>query len=946
MGRLAFPDLADPLGDPLGLRDLAEFSSPGSGGDVNPEVVQHPASPPWHTWTAEAVLGHLRSDRRGLSEEEAARRLARYGWNELKEGKPVKPLKIFLGQFSSLIVWILIAAGLVSGLLQEWADSIAIFSIVLLNGILGFYQEYSAEKSIAALKKMTAPHAKVRRGGELRVLPAREVVPGDILELEAGDLVPADARLLEADSLQSLEAALTGESEPVRKSVAALGAAEVPLGDRKNLLYMGTSISAGAGRAVVVATGMKTEFGRIAGLLQQAAFEEGTPLQKRLQAVGRVLVWASLGIVAVLFLLGYLRGLNPFDLFLTSVSMAVAAVPEGLPAVVTIGLALGVQRMSRRRALIRKLPAVETLGSTNVICTDKTGTLTVGEMTVREIYVGSVAFAVSGEGYGPEGEILLEGRPPGVGQEALIRRLLTVMTGCNEAHLIHEKDRWQAVGDPTEAALLAAARKAGVEQDAVERDFPKLRAFPFDSERKRMSVLRETPGGVPEAMVKGAPDILLALCTHILDEGGLRPIEASDRERLTKQIDAMAERALRVLAAAYRPLEARGFEGLSWEDVESRLVFLGLVGMYDPPRAEAKEAVAKCRSAGIRVVMITGDHPHTALAIARELGIAAEDAKALSGAELDGLSDRELQARVAEIAVYARVSAEHKLRVVRAWKAVGAVIAMTGDGVNDAPAIKGADIGIAMGITGTEVTKEASDMVVTDDNFASIVAAVEEGRGVYDNIKKTLQYLLAGNVGELLLMTTAVLLGLPLPLLPIHLLWINLVTDGLPALCLATDPIDPDVMRRPPRRREAAMTDRAFLYWTLFPGLLTAAIALGVYGYVLRAEGLETARTAAFAVLVYAEMLKSFAFRNERKPFWQVGIFSNARLFAVVTLSVVFQPWAHHVEFLERFFKISAISWRECLLLVAIGAVPLAVIESVKMLKHWFSTRRYACVHS
>ncbi len=911
---------------------------------MSAEVSKRMEAPPWHTWTPEAVLDRLQADREGLSEEEAARRRLQYGPNELQEGESVRPLQILLGQFSSLIVWILIAAGLVSGLLREWADSIAIFSIVFLNGLIGFYQEYRAEKSIAALKRMTAPHAKVRRGGEVRVLPATEIVPGDILELEAGDLVPADARLLEADSLQSMEAALTGESETVRKSVPPLEGAEVPLGDRKNLLFMGTSISAGTGCAVVVSTGMKTEFGRIAGLLQQAAFEEGTPLQKRLQAVGRVLVWASLGIVAVIFLLGYFRGLNLFDLFLTSVSMAVAAVPEGLPAVVTIGLAVGVQRMSRRRALIRRLPAVETLGSTNVICTDKTGTLTVGEMTVREIDVGGVAFTVTGEGYGPEGEILTEGKPAGAGQQVLLRRLLTVMVGCNEAHLANESGRWKAVGDPTEAALLAAGRKAGVEASAVARDFPKLRAFPFDSERKRMAVIRHTPEGAPEAMVKGAPDVLLALCTHILEARGVRPIEASDRERLTERINSMATRALRVLAAAYRPIDADRMAGLSAEDVENRLIFVGLVGMYDPPRSEAKDAVAKCRSAGIRVVMITGDHPHTALAIARELGIAEQGSTALSGAELDRLSDRELEVRVAEVAVYARVSAEHKLRVVRAWKSRGVVIAMTGDGVNDAPAIKGADIGIAMGISGTEVTKEVSDMVITDDNFASIVAAVEEGRGVYDNIKKTLQYLLAGNVGELLLMTAGVMGGLPLPLLPIHLLWINLVTDGLPALCLATDPIDPDVMRRPPRRRDATMTDRAFLYWTLFPGVLTAAISFGVFGYILRREGLEAARTGAFAVLVYSEMLKSFAFRSERKLFWQVGILSNAKLLAVVSLSVVFQPWAHHYEFLGNFFKISLISWEECLILLAIGAVPLAVIEGIKAFRLWLSEGRTSCV--
>ena len=899
-----------------------------------PSRAAQPQDKSWHGQSAEDVLAQLDSSTTGLTAAEAARRLAANGPNELKEGEPISPLHMFLAQFKSLIIWVLIVAAVISGLLGERMDAIAILAIVLLNAVIGFYQEFKAEKSIAALKKMTSPHATVRRDGQVTSIPASGIVAGDIVTLEAGDLVAADARLLEAASLKCVEAALTGESQAVTKQAITLAQRDIPLGDRANMIFMGTSVAAGTGQAVVVATAMNTELGRIAGLIEEAGSEGGTPLQKKLDSFGHLLVWATLGIVALLFGLGLLREIPPFELFMTSVSLAVAAVPEGLPAVVTVALALGVLRMSRRRALMRKLPAVETLGSTTVICTDKTGTLTVGQMTVRALYVAGQRYDVSGEGYGPDGDVRIEGKKADAQQAAPLLELATVLLGCNHAHLIQEEGSWNVIGDPTEGALLAAGRKAGGNRERIEQDLPKQHEIPFDSDRKRSTVIRTMPNGTRRAFINGAPDVLLARCTKIYTGAGVRPMTDDERQAIVAQNDAMAQQALRVLGSAYRDLDNVSSADFTAETVERDLVFVGLSGMYDPPRQEAKEAVAKCRAAGIRVVMITGDHPRTAMAIARELGIASGDDVALAGLELDGLSDDELRQRAPTVAVYARVTAEHKLRIVRAWKAKEAVVAMTGDGVNDAPAIKGADIGIAMGKSGTEVTKQASDMIITDDNFASIVAAVEEGRGIYDNIRKTLQYLLAGNTGELLLMTICVVVGLPTPLLPIHLLWINLVTDGLPALCLATDPIDPDVMTRRPRRRSERITDRGFLGTMFLTGCLTAGVAFAVYLYGLQTETEDMARTEAFAVLVFAELLRAFGGRSETKPVWRISLLSNINLAIVVSVSFGLQVWSHHNATLGRFLKTSFLSLTDCLLLLVVGVVPLAILEVVKVVRH------------
>lgn len=886
----------------------------------------------WHSLEKTAVLSEVGASESGLSSAEAALRLTANGLNALTEVKRISPWQILLSQFNSLIIWILIVAGVISGVVGEPMDAIAILAIVILNAVIGFYQEFSAEKSISALKMMTAPQAKVRRDGQVTVIPATNIVVGDILTLEAGDVVAADARVLQAAALKSIEAALTGESETVTKQVDSLKQETIPLADRNNMVFMGTSIATGTGQAVVVGTAMNTELGRIASLLEQAEADQDTPLQRKLDAFGRILVWVALAIVALLFILGLLRGTPLIELTMTSISLAVAAVPEGLPAVVTVALSMGVLRMARRKALVRKLPAVETLGSTSVICTDKTGTLTVGQMTVRAMYVGGYSYEITGEGYGPEGKVLYDGKPVDSEHAAPLKELATSILACNNAHLLEEQGVWHTVGDPTEGALLVAGAKAGVDKLSIEQDLPKHQEFPFDSDRKRSTVIRLLPDGKLRAFINGAPGILLERCTHVYTSSGITLLTEQDRERILNQTTIMAQQALRVLASAYRDLGDTSAE-LSADSVEHDLVFVGLTGMVDPPRQEAKEAVSKCFAAGIRVIMITGDHPHTALAIARQIGITSADDVAISGVELDVLSDQELQQRVANIAVYARVTAEHKLRIIRAWQANDAVVAMTGDGVNDAPAIRGADIGITMGKTGTDVTKQAADMIITDDNFATIIAAVELGRGIYDNIRKTLQYLLAGSTGELLLMTFSVMVGFPTPLLPIHLLWINLVTDGLPALCLATDPIDSDVMKRVPRHRSEPMTNPSFLRTMFLTGFLTAAVAFAVYTYVLQSASLELARTAAFAVLVFAELMRSFGARSETKPIWRISLFSNINLVIVVVISFMLQLWSQHSLAFGHFLKSSSMSFADCFLLLALGCIPLLVLEMVKVFK-------------
>ncbi|THJ19886.1 MAG: cation-translocating P-type ATPase [Nitrospira sp. CG24D] len=902
-----------------------------------------PAVKVWHAIPAEALVAELRTNlEAGLSTEEAIIRQQNEGFNELPEASPPSLLKLFFSQFTSVIVWVLIGAAVVSGLMGEGIDTIAILAIVLLNGLLGFVQEYKAERSLAALQKMSVSTARAMRGGVLLSIPARELVPGDLILLEAGDRVPADARLIYAVNVQSQESTLTGESTPVQKDAAVLTQAEVALADRTNMAFMGTMVVSGKARALVATTGLHTELGRIATMIQQvsAAERTETPLQRRLEQFGYTLLWLALGVVAVVFALGYWRGEPLLTMFLTSVSLAVAAVPEGLPAVVTITLALGVTRMAKRHALIRKLPAVETLGSATVICTDKTGTLTKNEMTVIRLIVGDAAFEVTGEGYEPVGEIRQRKASSATssasstqdsGLNPGLRRLLAAAVLCNGATLRQHNGVWTVIGDPTEGALLVAAAKVSLTKENLEQGSSFQGEIPFDAERKMMTVVRREADG-SKAYVKGAPDIVLKRCTHRMTLGGvIEPLNDQQRQALLDINISLARETLRVLAVAERPFTGASGE-LQSDSIEQDLVFLGLCAMKDPLRPEAKEAVRLCREAGIRTVMITGDHKDTAVAIARELGLSDGEGAALSGAEIGKLSDEQLVEVVERISVYARVSAEHKLRIVQAWKQRGAVVAMTGDGVNDAPAIKAADIGVAMGQAGTDVTKEAADMVVTDDNFASIAAAVEEGRGVFDNIRKTVHFLLSCNASEVLVMFFAALLGLPLPLLPIQILWMNLVTDGIPALALAVDPKAPDLMKRPPRLSTARLLDGRRLFAIGIEGLMLSAIALGAFSYSLYGlhQNLDQARTVAFTVMVLAQLVHAFNCRSDRWSLFQLGVGTNRALLWAFLFSCAVQIAVLTVPAVSPIFKVASLPMEDWLLMGAAGLVPFIMMELAK----------------
>jgi Ca2+-transporting ATPase len=900
---------------------------------MKPVVRAEAASVPWHSLEPEQVLARLQTQDKGLARAEAAMRRTRDGPNALATAQTTSLWRTLLNQFRSLIIWILIAAGVLSALIGDAIDAWAIFAIVLLNALIGFYQEFSAQRSINALQKLVAPQAQVRRDNSVRTVPAADLVVGDILVLAAGDLVGADARLLQATALTCVESALTGESLPVTKTVTTLPATAVALGDRSNMLFMATSVVTGTGEAVVVATATRSELGAIAGLIDDAGHSSGTPLEQRLEAFGRALVWAALAIVAAVTALGYLRGTGLTELLMTAVGLAVAAVPEGLPAVVTVALSLGVLRMARRNTLVRKLAAVETLGSTTVICSDKTGTLTVGEMTARALHVAGHNYTVTGEGYAPAGEVQFAGQAANGEHQSPLLDLASVLVACNAARIEQVDGAWRSIGDPTEAALLVAGRKAGADDARIAREMPVLQTLPFDSARKRSTVIRRLADGTVRAFCNGAPGDVLAQCSHIRSATGIRMITPQDREQLLAATSTMAQHALRVLASAWRDLDAATAATQDAAQIEREMVFIGLTGMHDPPRAEARAALATCRAAGIRVVMITGDHAETATAIARDIGIAGAADVAVSGNELDQIADAELQQRVAAISVYARVTAAHKLRIIRAWQANDAVVAMTGDGVNDAPAIKGADIGIAMGKAGTEVTKQAADMIIVDDNFATIVAAVEQGRGIYANIRKTLQYLLAGNTAELLLVAVCVLIGLPMPLLPIHLLWINLVTDGLPALCLAIDPIDTRLMTQPPRARKERLTDRGFLRTLFFTGALTAGVALAVFVFMLQVASADAARTYAFTTLVFAELLRAFGARSETQPVWRLSLLGNPALVIVVVGSIVLQLALAHIEVFARFLKMTPLPLADAAILFGLAMVPSLLLEIAKWIR-------------
>lgn len=893
-------------------------------------AIDRSSVPPAYALPIDGVLCGAGVDPRlGLPALEVERRREEFGVNQLSESPPEPIWKRFLGQFNDVVVWILLVAASVSGLMGEWTDTAAIAAIVLLNAVLGFFQEERAEQALAALQSLAAPLAKVIRDGAWATIPARDLVPGDIVELEAGDNVPADVRLLQSFAVRVQEASLTGESVPVEKQAEVVLPADTPLADRRNMVYMSTVLANGQGRGVVAAIGMHTEIGRIAGLLQRYK-REPTPLQKQLAKLGQLLVVFCLALVGVIFLLNLVRGEKLLTAVLTSVSLAVAAVPEGLPAVVTMALALGLQRMVKRNALIRKLPSVETLGCVTVICSDKTGTLTRNEMTVREVIAGGLHFRVTGAGYAPHGEfwkIDAGGDRPVATLNDDLGLVLRIGTLCNHAQLQpgESSNSWKIVGDPTEAALVVLARKAGISRD--ESGTKIVDELPFDSERKAMSVVLREAAGDLMLYTKGAPEGLLPNCRQ--ERLGSAVVNLTDARRadILRLSQELAGRALRVLACAYRS------DDVVPGAIEERdLIFAGLFGMLDPPRDEVKPAVIRCREAGIRPVMITGDHPATAGAIARELGIATDSDVVVTGHELNSLSDDELADQSEYIAVYARVAPEHKLRVVRALQARGHVVAMTGDGVNDAPAVKAADIGIAMGITGTDVTRETAAMVLMDDNFTSIVNAVEEGRAIYDNIQKFLTYLLSCNIGEMLLMLVATMIGWPAPLVPVHLLWINLVTDGFPALALAMEAPEPGLMRRQPRRSTESMLSLSLAGAVLGQGLLLAAVGLAAFGFGYTYQhNLNQARTMTFCVVVFGELFRALAARSTTWTFWQLGPWTNPYVFAAVAISALLQVSIVELPFARPVFETTSHTSLEWFVLTSLALAPVTVIELVKL---------------
>jgi len=915
---------------------------------------------PAHAMAVEDVLGAFASDARaGLSDAEARERLARYGRNELQAEPRAPAWRRFLAQSKDTLVVLLLVATAISGGLwlheRESAlpyEALAIFAIVLLNALLGFVQEARAASAVAALRQMAAARARVVRNGVRKSVPAVEVVPGDVIIVEEGDTIPADARLVRSTALQAAESALTGESLPVSKDTRPV-APDVPLGDRHNMVFSGTAATYGRGKAVVVATGMGTEMGRIAGLLKETPAEL-TPLQQELDRVGKrlgaMVVAIAVVMIATILVVEDVKGFSAvFDVLILGVALAVAAVPEGLPAVVTAVLSLGVQRAARRNAIVRHLSAVETLGSADVIASDKTGTLTRNEMTVRMVVTASGRVRFGGTGYAPEGEVSREGGGPIDGSLALeLMRTLAAADRANNAVLQEHEGRWTVQGDPTEGALIVAARKAGLESEALDARFARLAEVPFSSDRKLMSTVHGDTERQERvlALTKGAPDVLLARCTKEMVGEDERPLSAARREEIARVSEELAHEAMRTLAVAYRSLPKEAFDPENVdESLEEDLVFLGVIGMIDPPREEARAAVARARAAGIRPIMITGDHPVTASVIAKELGI-SDGVRTVSGPQIERMSDEELDRAVREVSVYARVNPEHKLRIVRALRRGGAVVAMTGDGVNDAPALKTADIGIAMGITGSDVSKEAADMVLADDNFATIVAAVEEGRGIYANIRKFLRYLLSSNVGEVMTMFFGVLFadalgltaeggGLVLPLLATQLLWINLATDGAPALALGVDPPDAGLMSVPPRpRAEGVITGKMWAYIVLVGAIIAAATLLvldaSLPGGLIEGKGdIRYAQTMAFTTLVFLSLFTLFNSRSDDRSAF-VGVFVNKWLWAAIALSLLLQVAVVYTPVLQAAFSTVGLQPRDWIVCAAVGSSVLWLRELVK----------------
>jgi Ca2+-transporting ATPase len=927
----------------------------------------------WHALDVEEVLRDLQVHQNGLTAREASQRLQRYGPNQLQEAPRPGFWVTLWDQLNNFVVILLIVSSIISALLGEWIDASAILSIVVLNTVLGIIQERRAEQALAALKRLAAPEAHVLRDGHRQVLPARELVPGDIVFLEAGNYVPADVRLLEAVNLRVEEASLTGESLSVEKNAALVLNQNVPLGDRRNTAFMGTLVSYGRGRGVVVSAGMHTQLGLIASMLQNVETEE-TPLQRRLDQLGKTLSIGALVLVAVVFVLELIDSTNILSLFsgpliylqtyakeitnvfIIAVSLAIAAVPEGLPAVVTISLALGMREMIQRHALIRRLASVETLGSATVICSDKTGTLTQNEMTVTRLWVDSQTIEITGKGYSSEGNFLVAGKKIQWAQHMAVRTALWLGILNNDAQIEPvegSEHSYRVVGDPTEAALLVAAAKAGDAYLVVNRErtsYPRLDEIPFDSERKHMVTFHrvENPQaedfshyyddsmrGLNLIAIKGAPEVVLPLCTsyQTMDDK-TRKLESEIRKKIYEANDAMTHDSLRVLALAYRDVKKKSAQ---WDELEKDLVFVGLIGMIDPPREEIKSALEKARHAGIRTMMITGDYPNTAQAIAAQIGLMRRDDKVLTGADLDQLNDVQLQDAMKNTRVFARVSPQHKLRIVDALQADDEVVAMTGDGVNDAPAIKRADIGIAMGITGTDVAKETADMVLTDDNYASIVSAVEQGRIIYNNIRKFVYYLLSTNVAEIMIIFLGTLITRNSPLTAIQLLWLNLVTDGAPALALATEKGDPDVMARKPRPKNEPIINRFMQIGIVIQTIAITSVTLAAYllGLKLYPFQPEYAEAMAFAALTLSELGRALTARSEYYPIWKIGIFSNRYMNLAILSSVALILGVIYIPFFNPIFNTVPLGWSQWEILLPLLLIPSIVAELVK----WFYQR-------
>ncbi len=888
----------------------------------------------WWLQSEQEVTYNLQTNsHHGLSTSEAQKRLQEFGQNQLLEEQRESILYLFFDQFSNVIVLVLIAAAIIAGALREWIDAFAIITIVILNALLGFFQEYKAQKSIAALRKMVTRSSKVVRDGRLQTIPSKTIVPGDLVLIEAGDHIPADGRFIRAFGLSTQEAALTGESLPIHKITDALEEHELAIGDKKNMGFLGTLAVSGKGYMIVTETGIQTELGKIASLLEQGN-EEQTPLQKRLHDLGLRLVWLCLGIVFLVFILGYFKKTPLIENLLISISLAVAAIPEGLPAIVTIALSICVHKMAKRNVLVRRLASVETLGCTTVICTDKTGTLTQNEMTVRSIWVNNTFIDVSGTGYSPEGDFEINHTPinPKEIPELLVALKIGVLCNSAELHQIHVKN-WSIVGDPTEGAFLAAAGKASLFKQDLEKEHPLLSENPFDSERKRMSMFRQTDKG-PILFVKGAADIMLVHSESILCNGKIEPLTIERKNRIADAIAYLATKALRVLAVGYRPLSLLKKIDHS---LENELIFVGLIAMMDPPRPEVKASIETCENAGITTVMITGDHKETAVAIAKELNLLKSDSIILTGSLLEHMDDNNLKKCLRRVAVYARASAAHKLRIVRAWKSLGEVVAMTGDGVNDALALKEANIGLAMGITGTDVAKEASDMVVTDDNFASIVNAVEEGRGIYDNITKFVCYLASSNIAEIIVVFMGLLIGFTdfsgnpfVPLSAVQILWINLASDGLPAVALGVDPVDFMSIKRSPRKPTDPIISRKKACHLL---LISFIIALGTLAscYSGMHRSGELAQTMAFTTLVVLELVAVQIIRS----MYHTSFFSNFLVLAAVSFSFLMQLFIIYVPFLQSIFRTVPLNIREWGVILAITIVVWCSCDLVNRFFDW-----------